>query len=138
MPVCRIASLPSLNRLVSKSGVPCPCSIVGIMVPLLPTSQSAASMPSGVLNATSVPSVVEELAAVLRQHLVELVEAHRLVVAPDARGLVGELLGRGLLVGPGPVGGRVGDAGRVEEVLVVEQHDGGERLGSPYCLPSVW
>jgi hypothetical protein len=57
MPVCSIASLPLLNRLVSKSAVPCPCSIVGIVVPLFSVSHLAASMPAGVSKATFVPAL---------------------------------------------------------------------------------
>ena len=62
IPVWSMASLPSLNRLVSKSVVPWPCSIVGITVPLLSTSHLAASMPAGVLKAAFLPSLLRKLA----------------------------------------------------------------------------
>ncbi len=77
-------------------------------------------------------------AAGLGQRLVELVERHRLVVAPHAGGGVGQRLGGGPLVLPRPVRRRVRDAGLVEQRLVVDQHDVGERLRQPYWAPSCW
>ena len=103
-------------------------------VPGLPTSHLAALIALGGVERDASCRPLQELPAGLGEGLVELVEADRLVVAPDPGGLVGELLGSGLLVGPGPVVGRVGDPGRVEQVLVVEQHDVGERARQAVLL----
>ena len=121
-----MASLPLVNRAVSKSGVPPMSASVGITVPGLPVSHSAAATPSrGVERRLAVG--VEELAAGLTERLVELVEADRLVVAVHTGVGVGEGLGGGLLVLPRPVGRGVVEAGGVEQRLVVDQHDVGER-----------
>ena len=74
MPLCHIASLPLVNSAVSKSGVPPISATVGIIVPGLPISHSAASTPSGELN-VGLAVGVEERAAGLGQRLVELEEA---------------------------------------------------------------
>jgi hypothetical protein len=61
MPVCHMASLPDVKRLVSKSGVPAPSFSVGIVLPALPTSHVAAATPSGELKAALLPSSLRKL-----------------------------------------------------------------------------
>ena len=56
MPLCHMASLPSLNSSESKSGVPAPSASVGMVVPFLPISQFAAFSPSGESNVACLPS----------------------------------------------------------------------------------
>jgi hypothetical protein len=50
MPLCHMASLPSLKSLESKSGVPAPCASVGIVVPAFETRNSAALRPASELK----------------------------------------------------------------------------------------
>src|SRR5680860_472812 len=114
MPVCHMASLPSLKSLESKSGPPAPSASVGMVLPDLAVSQVAAATPSGELNAAVLPSSLER-ATGLRQRLVELMEGHRLVVPPHALGLVRQLERCGLLFLPRPGGGGDRHLGRVEE-----------------------
>ena len=104
MPLCHMASLPDLNRAPS-SWPPMSASVgMTLSVFALEISQLAASTPCGVVERRLGLVGVEERAAVLREDLVELPELDGLEVAPDAARGIGQLLGGGELVRPGPVG----------------------------------
>jgi len=110
---------------------------VGIVLPDLATSQFAAAAPAGELKVAFLPSSLRNLPPDWGQRLVVLVVRHRLVVAPDSLGLVRQLLRGGLLVLPRPASCRNRHAGRVEEGIVVEENDVGERLGEAILLAAV-
>ena len=80
---------------------------------------------------------VEEHATRLRQRLVELEEGHRLEPAVDAGLDVGERLGRRGVLGPRPLRRRIVESRFVEQGLVVDEHDVGERRRQSVLGPAV-